>query len=224
MDGGEEPGGAVRAASTEAELTLHAPVVRRYLAGMLRPDELEDATQTVLQRALELLGRFRGESSLRVWLLGIARNVGLEVGRARQRRVARTRSTVALGEDGLDALGPDDLFAPAAPDQEERLGRMQQQALMLAALDELGLDDKLALLVTYVDGLPGPEAAELLGVSFAAFRQRLSRARQALARRLEVLAASGAPASADVLAQWQALLDPGGARPRAPGGPASRGR
>ena len=60
---------------------------------------------------------------------------------------------------------------------------------------------------------PGPEAAEILGVSFAAFRQRLSRARAALHARLETLMRTGAPGSAEVLARWQVLLDPKDEKP-----------
>ena len=51
---------------SEHELADHIPMIRRYLAKMLRPDELEDGTQTVLTRALENLERFRGDSSPRV--------------------------------------------------------------------------------------------------------------------------------------------------------------
>lgn len=195
----------------ERDLAKHGLSIRRYLAGILRPDEIEDATQTVLQRALENLHKFRGDSSPRVWILGIARNVGLEVARARQREVARTYRRVVRGPEGGEELSGADLLTADIPDQETQLGRKEQQALALAALDGLSLDDKLALLVTYVDGLPGPEAAEILDVSFAAFRQRLSRARVALRKRLATLIESGAPGSAETMAQWQALLDP---RPR----------
>ena len=191
----------------EKDLAKHGLSIRRYLAGILRPDEIEDATQTVLQRALENLHRFRGDSSPRVWVLGIARNVGLEVARARQRDVARTHRRTVRGEAGEELSGPD-LLTADFPSQEDQLGRKEQQALALAALDGLSLDDKLALLVTYVDGLPGPEAAEILDVSFAAFRQRLSRARQALRKRLTALIESGEPGNAEMMRAWQALLDP----------------
>lgn len=166
---------------------------------MLRPQEIDDATQAVLERVLEHRHRFRGESAVRVWILGIARNVGLEVARARQ------RAPKLLEQPELHA---DDLLGADRPSQEEQLGRKEQHALALNALDGLSLDEKLVLLVTYVDELPGPEAAELLGVSFAAFRQRLSRARQALAARLQTLMDEGAPGSADVLAEWQKLFHP----------------
>ncbi len=192
---------------SEQELAQHALGIRRYLSGMLRPDELADATQTVLQRALENLPRYRGDSSPRVWLLGIARNVGFEIARARQRELARTwpRNTRPGESDDLITA---DLFAADQPTQEDQLGRKEQQALTFAALDDMSLDDKLALLITYVDNVPGPEAAEILGVSFPAFRQRLSRARQALAVRLEALLAKGQPGDAAVLEQWRALLNP----------------
>jgi RNA polymerase sigma-70 factor (ECF subfamily) len=190
----------------DAELARHGLSIRRYLAGMLRPDEIEDAAQTVLQRALEHRGRFRGDSSPRVWMLGIARNVGLEVARARQKAVARTYRPAAVF--GAEAPKTEDLLTAGGPDQEDRLGRKEQQALALVALDGLSLDDKLALLVTYVDGLAGPEAADILDLSFPAFRQRLSRARANLRKSLNGLMDSGDPGSAEVMAQWQALLDP----------------
>ncbi|MCB9654371.1 MAG: RNA polymerase sigma factor [Deltaproteobacteria bacterium] len=182
---------------TEAELAEHIPTIRRYLKKMLRSDEIADGTQTVLQRALENLHRFRGDSSPRVWLLGIARNVGFEMARARARGTT-------LADEGLTT---GDIVA-GGPDQEETLGRREEHALALQALDGLSLDEKLALLVTYVDGVPGPEAAEILGVSFAAFRQRLSRARQALAAKLTALHQSKIPGSIDVINEWRAILDP----------------
>jgi RNA polymerase sigma-70 factor, ECF subfamily len=205
-DEGEAPGYKL----TEKDLADHAATIRRYLSGILRPNELEDATQSVLQRALENLPKFRGDASPRVWLLGIARNVGFEVARARQRDIARAwQQSVETGESSLNVMAAD-LFADGNPSVEDQLGRKEQQALALVALDGLSLDDRLALLVTYVDGLPGPEAAELLGVSFAAFRQRLSRARQSLQARLEVLLERGEPGDAAVLHQWQVLLNPEG--------------
>ena len=127
-----------------------------------------------------------------------------------RRNKLRSWPRTAKVPDG-DDLTTGDLLATQEPSQEETLGRKEQQALALAALDGMNLDDKLALLVTYVDGLSGPEAAEVLGVSFAAFRQRLSRARQSLAVRLNELINRGAPGSADVMEQWKALLDPKGA-------------
>jgi hypothetical protein len=73
-----------------------------------------------------------------------------------------------------------------------------------------------------VDNVQGPDAAELLGVTFAAFRQRLSRARQALAKELKRVTDEGAPVEQNIIAQWQSLLEPRGG-PGAGGPPSSPG-
>jgi RNA polymerase sigma-70 factor, ECF subfamily len=203
MGGAEKDGNPPDSdAMDDDALAKHIPSIRRYLGKILRRDEIEDGVQTVLQRALESRDRFRGESSQRVWLLGISRNVGFEL--------ARTRSRLPrLADHPNEGSSTGDIVAEyQEPTAEEQLGRKEQQALALAALDNLAIDDKLALLITYVDGLPGPDAAEILGVSFAAFRQRLSRARQALATNLNRLLEKGAPGSAEVMAHWKPLLDP----------------
>jgi RNA polymerase sigma factor (sigma-70 family) len=199
---GDEERVAPEHALDESELSRHLPSIRKYLMKILRRDEIEDGVQTVVQRVLENRDRFRGESTTRVWILGVTRNVGFEIARARMKLPKFAEHPNEGGQTG------DIVPEWQEPTQEELLGRKEQQALALTALDGLALDDKLALLVTYVDGLPGPEAAEILGVSFAAFRQRLSRARQALATSLRTLMEAGEPGSAQVMAQWQALLNP----------------
>lgn len=187
---------------TEKDLAKHIPVIRSYIRKILRKDEIEDGVQTVLARALENLERYRGESTPRVWLLGIARNVGYELARSRQRQPLYVESS----EEAHAASGMPE--TDQGPNQEEVLGNRQDRALTLMALDGLSLDEKLALLITYVDNVQGPDAAELLGVSFAAFRQRLSRARQALAKELKRVTDEGKPVEQHIIAQWQSLLDP----------------
>lgn len=196
---------------TENDLAEHVSSIRRYLAGILRPDEIEDAAQTVLQRALENLDRYRRESSARVWILGIARNVGLEVARARQREIVR--SWGPRSQETGEELSTSDLLSLDEPSQEERLGSKEEQALLLMALDKLQLDsidDYLCLAMTYFDGLKGPEVAEHLGMSFAAFRQRLSRARKALKQEMANLRAAGHIGGPEILKKWEPATDPHG--------------
>ena len=193
---------------TQSELAQHVPSIRRYLAGILRPDEIEDATQTVLQRTLENRDRYRGDSSARVWILGIARNVGLEVARARQREI--TRSWGPRNSEGGDEPATGDLLALDEPSQEERLGSKEEQSLVLMALERLQLDDQLPLAMTYFHGQKGPEVAEILDLSFAAFRQRLSRARKSLKKEMAKLRTSGQVGRPEVLKKWEAATDPHG--------------
>jgi RNA polymerase sigma-70 factor (ECF subfamily) len=203
---------AAKHALTQADLAQHIPIIRNYLRKLIRPNELDDAVQNVLARALESIEKFRGDSSPRVWLLGIARNVGFEQGRRRKKAplLASQRQDESNAELGIP--DPDE-----APSPETVLGRKEDQAFALQALSNLGLDDKLVLLVTYVDDLAGPEAAEILDLSFSAFRQRLSRARQSLRVELQKIQDSGDSArAAQILAAWQPALDPHGSKDDAP--------
>src|SRR5262249_8442804 len=137
-DGGSGP----IALLDEHEVAKHLPAIRKDLKKILRRDEIPDGVQTVGQRVLESRERLPGESSTGVWILGIARNVGFEIARTRTKL-----PKLAKDPNEGDATG-DIVLEWQEPTQEEQLGRKEQQALALAALDELQLDDKLALLVT----------------------------------------------------------------------------
>ena len=185
----------------EPEIQRHIPQAKAYLRRVVRPGEVDDALQIVLERVIQHRANFRGDGSLRAWILGIARNVGLEVARDRQR-------APALFEMGMDSQDLAPISMEQSTTAEESLASRQDYSLALAALDELPLEDKLVLLMTYADGLPGPEAAAILDLSPAAFRQRLSRARQSLGRHLENIAQSGETQSTEVLDRWKKLLRP----------------
>src|SRR5688572_7390666 len=101
----------------DAELAKHITSIRRYLAKILRRDEIEDGVQEVLQRVLENRDRFRGDSSTRVWILGIARNVGLEMARNRTRLPKLSEHPSEGGTTG------DVVPEWQEPTQEEMLGR-----------------------------------------------------------------------------------------------------
>ena len=96
----------------EKDLAQYMPMIRSYIRKILRRDEIEDGVQTVMARALENLDKFRGESTPRVWLLGIARNVGYELARVRQRQPL-------LASD--DEHGPTVETTSPDPSQEELL-------------------------------------------------------------------------------------------------------
>ena len=180
------------------QLASSEAAVRAFLAGRLRGSDLEDATQTVLERALERMEAFESAERPRAWLIGVARNVAFEVLRA------KARAPVPAGEVELA-----DPHREPSPTAEEQLGALQQHSLLYQALDGLRLDDQLVLLMTYVDGIPGPEAATILGVSFPAFRQRLSRARKLTERRIKELAHAPARVDPASIRAWQRLLSPG---------------
>lgn len=178
------------------DLASHESAIRAYLAGRLRATEVEDAAQTVMQRALERLNTFRTAERPRAWLLGVARNVAYEALRARARSAAESPDPEEESSEQI-----------AVPSPEARLDIIERNQQLYLALDGLKQEDQLALLLTYVDGLAGPRAAEIMGVSFAAFRQRLSRARRQAEHRLRELAAHPSRVNPVLVRAWAELLE-----------------
>lgn len=84
--------------------------VRAYLARYVRDrDAVEDLAQDTFLLAYRSLSSYRGESSLGVWLIGIARNVALMHVRDQARRRARETEVLqaALGRWLTDELEKD---------------------------------------------------------------------------------------------------------------------
>src|SRR5918999_4135144 len=124
--------------------------------------EAEELTQETFYRACVSALRFRGESSVRTWLFGIARRVFLERLRARQR-------THPVGD------------VPDAPteshDPSDRIALERSfQALMH--------EDREVLMLVDVLGFERAEAARTLHVAPGTLRVRLHRARERMKEQL----------------------------------------
>jgi RNA polymerase sigma factor (sigma-70 family) len=141
------------------------------------PADAEDATQEILIRIVTHLGSFRGESAFSTWTYRVASNYLLTT---RKRRAEREELTFEHFAEQLNQG-----LAPASADlaeevenrllvEEMKLGCTQG---MLLCLDR---EQRLAYILGHVFGLSSNEAAEITGVSPAAFRKRLSRARERL--------------------------------------------
>ena len=78
----------------------HAPAVQRFLRDLIGcPTAAADATQETFVRAFRRIDTLRDQDRLAPWLFGIARNVSLEVRKARRVR-ARVMTSA---DDKLDA-------------------------------------------------------------------------------------------------------------------------
>jgi RNA polymerase sigma factor (sigma-70 family) len=135
--------------------------------------EAEDATQEAFVNAYRALGRFRPGSPLRPWLLRIVAN------RAQNRRRAAGRR-VALALRAEAESGP----APVADSAEAEVMAVERRRELLAAVNALEHDDRVALAARYFLDLAEAEVAALLGVARGTVKSRLSRARARLASRL----------------------------------------
>ena len=148
-------------------------VYRLALRMLWHPADAEDATQEILVRLVTRLDAFRGEAAFGTWAYRVAVNHLLTTRRRRAERAAL--SFDEFGEDlarGLDrayaAPGVDDGLL----EEEVKVGCTQA---MLLCLDR---GHRAAYIVGEVFDLPSEDAAWILELTPAAYRKRLSRARE----------------------------------------------
>lgn len=152
-------------------------VYRLSLRMLWHPHDAEDAAQEILFKIVTSVSTFRGESSFRTWALRVASNHLLNV---RRSRLEEQRMTFeSFGEDLADGLV--DAPGPRSREADQRL--LEEEVKigctrgMLLCLDR---DERLAYVLGDVFELKSDEAGLVLDISPAAFRKRLSRARERL--------------------------------------------
>lgn len=138
-------------------------------------EDAEDATQEILVRVVTRLAQFDFRSRLKTWVYRIAVNYILDVKKSpvEQLRLSFDRFAEDLA-DGLSSAGPGDTERSLLT-EEVRIG------CTLGMLQCLDRPHRLAYVLGEILELPGPEAAEALGVSPDLFRKRLQHARAAIA-------------------------------------------
>ena len=134
--------------------------VWRLCAALGDRQAADDLTQETYLRAFGSLHRFAGRSSVRTWLLAIARRVCADALRTRRRRPAVV-----------------DAEPPEAPDGADRVG---EQAAVADLLHRLDADRREAFVLTQLLGLSYAEAAEVAGCPVGTIRSRVARARSDL--------------------------------------------
>ena len=137
--------------------------------------DAEDAVQDAFVKAHGALGRFRPGSPFRPWLLAIVANEARN-----RRRSAGRRERLAL------RAAEDPLSGGAVPSPEAALLEAEQREELLAAVNDLREDDRLAIACRYFLGLSEEETAATLGWRRGTVKSRTSRALDRLRARLEV--------------------------------------
>ncbi len=151
---------------------LHSDAVYRFLHHRLDQREaLDDLVQEVFLAAWRSIDRFRGESEVRTWLLGIARHKLADHYRSRLRGAD-------LGFEAGEADEPSVVF-----DVDERLDAVRLEARARKTLAKLPDSYRVALLWRYWDERPTAEIAALTGQTEKAVERLLDRARKLFKRR-----------------------------------------
>jgi RNA polymerase sigma factor (sigma-70 family) len=141
------------------------------------PQDAEDATQEILIRVITGLGSFRGDSGFRTWVYRVACNTLLTL--RRQRMEQRSMSFEEFAEDLARGLSDDPLQVEHDVEQELLLEEVKI-GCTLAMLLCLDRNHRLAYILGEIVELDHHEAAEVLEITPAAFRKRLSRARASI--------------------------------------------
>jgi RNA polymerase sigma factor (sigma-70 family) len=139
--------------------------MRRFAAGLTRNlPEADDLCQMTIERALRSRAQWQAGTRLDSWMYRIMRNIWIDEGRAKTRRM----QTFADPDEGL-SVG-------AEGGQEERAGLMEVDR----ALEKLPDEQREAVLLVMVEGYAYKEAAEIVGCPVGTLNSRLVRGRDAL--------------------------------------------
>lgn len=142
------------------------PHVRKFAISLCAsPQDAEDAAQEALIILYRKIGTLRATGALASWMFRIVRNECL-----RQVRLFVSRSD--------DASAETDAFTE--PSAEDAVLRRLEVERIAAAVCALPRDQRQVLIMRDVQGLPGKAVAHSLGLSNAAMKSRLHRARAAL--------------------------------------------
>lgn len=138
------------------------------------PHEAEEVTQETFIRAWRAIARFDGRSQLFTWLY----RIGVNEAKRRLQRGERALRTVPFEEAPGD---PSDLSEAPEPHAE----RDALRAALERAVQALPLAYRAPLVLRDIEGLTTAESAEILGISEAALKSRLHRARAVVRDALE---------------------------------------
>ena len=159
----------------ERELLTLLPRLRRFARALARDAaDADDLVQASLERALKARDQWQEGTRLDSWMYRIVRNSWIDEARARTRRAqtfVAEEAGAAVGADGHEDI--------------ERAAAMRDVGRAMAELPE---EQREAVALVLVEGLAYKEAAEILDVPMGTLTSRLTRGRQALARRLEAAA------------------------------------
>ena len=156
--------------TTEKPQTVHEEIValvprlRRFARNLTRDvHDADDVVQIALERALARLDQWHADARLDSWLFKIVRNAWIDELRARGRR-----DKIFLTEEAGEHVGASYIDA-----QTEIMS-------VESAMARLPEDQRSAVSLVLIEGLPYKEAAAVLEIPIGTLTSRLARGREAL--------------------------------------------
>jgi RNA polymerase sigma-70 factor, ECF subfamily len=150
------------------QITELLPKMRRFARSLTRNiDDADDLVQLALERALTHVEQWQPGSRLDSWLYRIVKNAWIDELRGRRRG-----EQLLSGEQGVEQV------VDPGGDASDGLAVSQ-------ALSRLPPEQRLAVSLVLIEGLPYKDAAQIIGVPMGTLTSRLARARDALQALLE---------------------------------------
>lgn len=163
-----------RDAVEQAYIEHHAAIrsfSRRLVGDDGSAEDIVHETFVALPRAIR---RFRGDGSLRSFLIGVAVNHSRRHVRSSVRRRAATERLAAREE-----------LAPKVADASDELARRRLAAKLWAALDRLPIDQRVVFVLCEAEQRTSVEVAGIVGAPEGTVRTRLFHAKRKLREMLE---------------------------------------
>ena len=165
-----------RTAVEEAYLAHHAAIrgfARRLVGDAAAAEDIVHEAFVALPRAIR---RFRGDGSLRAFLIGVAANHSRRHVRSAMRRRRATERLAAHEE-----------LQPRSVDATDQLITKQLAGKLWAALDDLPIDQRVVFVLCEAEQRTSVEVAEIVGAPEGTVRTRLYHAKRKLREKLEEL-------------------------------------
>ena len=148
------------------ELVELMPRLRRFGIALTRSTvDSDDLVQAACERALLRRDQLRSDTKIGAWMYQIMRNLWIDEVRSRRRHQ----------HDGIEAAQH-----VIGDDGEALVERSNTWAAVRRAVEELPVEQRVALILICVDGMSYKETAEILGIPIGTVTSRIARGREAL--------------------------------------------
>jgi RNA polymerase sigma-70 factor (ECF subfamily) len=195
LGAGEESDEVLAKRVQEGDTSVFDILIGRYKARLYRliyhmTSNHEDAgelLQDTFLNAFKAMGRFRSDARFSTWIYRIAVNITINhIRRTKRRPLQLSLDQVDPDQPELVAFCEELAQAPELDgrQREEVLGRAQQ--ILNRAMQTLSHSHRTVVTMHYIEGLPLPEVARILGVPVGTVKTRMFHAYKQLRKKLEV--------------------------------------
>ncbi|NLH98261.1 MAG: sigma-70 family RNA polymerase sigma factor [Chthonomonadales bacterium] len=172
-------------AEFEQILDLHYRRVYRLIYRMVRNEaDAADLTQETFIRVYRALPRLRLDGACAAWIRRIATNLCVDFVRRNKHR--QSTSLSGVGSVSESAWVTEDASQASSGDPAHLFMENERARIVHRAVDALPPDYRTVIVLHHLEDMRVDEIADVLQVPVGTVKSRLSRARQALHRRLAV--------------------------------------